>query len=90
MKYLELFPRESKNSRSGSDVPRDGESKETKSFTNPRSKLEIYLVDLRERKKGGATVRKESLGFRRPYGVFIPTRTLSVVPALGRYYRGPR
>jgi hypothetical protein len=55
MRYLELFLRESKNSWRGSDVPRDGESKESKGFTIPQSKLEIFLVDLRERaeERGG-------------------------------------
>jgi hypothetical protein len=51
MRYLELFTHESKNSRRGSDVSRDGESKESKGFTIPWSKLETPLVDLRERRR---------------------------------------
>jgi hypothetical protein len=66
MRYLELFPCESMNSRRGSDVPRDGESIEMMSFKFPRSKLEITLGDLREEVKRGATVGRRKLGFGRP------------------------
>jgi hypothetical protein len=88
MSTFKIFQRESTNSRRGSNVPGDGESNGVASSTFARIKVESPHR-LRERRRGAApTVEKESKNPRFWSEVFIPQRSLSVVPTQARYYRG--
>jgi hypothetical protein len=67
MKYLELFPRESKNSRRGSDVLKGGESNGVARFKILRLISETPSRILRERRGE----RRQRLEIRTPESVLI-------------------
>jgi hypothetical protein len=88
MRYLELFLRESKNSRRGSDVPKGGESNGVARLKFPRSILEIPSRIWERRGEGRHQRYEKNLRRDSGSGVFISQRHLSVVPTRARYYRG--